>query len=267
MEDNALIVRDEGVRLGALQLAGPGDVINRAATIASELYKIVEDKKLYSMIQGKKFPRVEAWTTVGGMVGVIPQEAKDAPPKLTIQPDGYEEYEATVELVRVSDGAIVGRASAIVGTDEKTWASRPRYARRSMAVTRATGKAYRLGFSWIMSLAGYEPTPAEEMDGVIEGHYTEPQQQTTKTKTTPRKTANGHGPAAPVASAPQVLVDAGICNDIPSAAGLLNSHVPAEVRGDNDALVAWGKLYRSWRDAGTEPSAAAENATAGIALD
>ncbi len=29
--------------------------------------------------------------------------------------------------------------------------------------TRATGKACRLAFSWIMKLAGYEPTPAEEM--------------------------------------------------------------------------------------------------------
>jgi hypothetical protein len=32
-----------------------------------------------------------------------------------------------------------------------------------MAQTRATGKACRLAFSWIMSLAGYEPTPAEEI--------------------------------------------------------------------------------------------------------
>ena len=43
------------------------------------------------------------------------------------------------------------------------WSTRPRYARRSMAQTRATGKACRLAFSWIMALAGYEPTPAEEM--------------------------------------------------------------------------------------------------------
>lgn len=29
--------------------------------------------------------------------------------------------------------------------------------------TRAMGKAYRMAFSWIIKLAGYEPTPAEEM--------------------------------------------------------------------------------------------------------
>jgi len=82
--------------------------------------------------------------------------------------------EATVELIRASDGAIIGRGSAICGMDESTWASRPRYARRSMAITRATGKAFRLGYSWIITLAGYAPTPAEEMtDDVVEGEYTE----------------------------------------------------------------------------------------------
>jgi hypothetical protein len=37
-----------------------------------------------------------------------------------------------------------------------------------MAQTRATGKACRLAFSWIMSLAGYEPTPAEEMMPIVD---------------------------------------------------------------------------------------------------
>jgi len=253
-EAKELTVRDEGVRLGALQLTGPGDVVNRAASVASELAKIVENKKLYSMIQGKKFPRVEAWTTVGGMLGVVPREAE--PPKLTQYDDGYEEYEATVELVRVSDGAIVGRASAIVGTDEQTWKNRPRYARRSMAVTRATGKAYRLGFSWIMSLAGYEPTPAEEMDGVVEGQYTEAPHPSA-----PPKKGNGNGGAFnPV----EVLVEAGVCENNPAAASLLNRYVPAKVRTDKETLVTWGKLYRAWRDAGADPQPAAENASAGV---
>jgi len=85
-------------------------------------------------------------------------------------------------LIRSSDGKLIGRASALCGMDEKdrygkpTWATRPEYARRSMAVTRATGKAFRLGFSWIMTLAGYAPTPAEEIgDDVIEGEIIEAQ--------------------------------------------------------------------------------------------
>lgn len=62
----------------------------------------------------------------------------------------------------MSDGACISRASAECG-EEKPWNTRARYARRSMAQTRATGKACRLAFSWVMSLAGYEPTPFEEM--------------------------------------------------------------------------------------------------------
>ena len=32
-----------------------------------------------------------------------------------------------------------------------------------MAQTRALGKAYRMALSWIVKMADYEPTPAEEM--------------------------------------------------------------------------------------------------------
>ena len=32
-----------------------------------------------------------------------------------------------------------------------------------MAVTRATSRAFRQKYSWVMALAGYEPTPADEM--------------------------------------------------------------------------------------------------------
>jgi hypothetical protein len=38
----------------------------------------------------------------------------------------------------------------------------------SMAQTRAGAKALRNAFAWVVVLAGYQPTPAEEMDGVID---------------------------------------------------------------------------------------------------
>jgi len=71
---------------------------------------------------------------------------------------------AVVELVRMSDGVVLSRASATAGAaDDPPWNGRPRYQQRSMAITRATGKVCRLAFSWVMVLAGYSPTPAEEM--------------------------------------------------------------------------------------------------------
>lgn len=158
MEDqNAITITVEPeIRLGTLAVKSPAAMVERAAEIATALGKVVEDRKLYTVISGKKFVRVEGWSTLGAMLGVIPREVS-----VTEHESG--DFESVVELVRVTDGAMVGRGSAIVGSDEPTWNKRPRYARRSMSITRATGKAYRLGFSWIMNLAGYEPTPAEEM--------------------------------------------------------------------------------------------------------
>ena len=169
-EDKSLVVKGDGVQLGSLVLANPEQVVASATAIATELGKIIDRQKLASIVSGKKFVRVEGWTTLGALLGVIPVEVSND------EEDGI--FTAVVELRRMSDGAVVGRASAECGSPdeldrkrEPTWANRARYARKSMAATRATGKAFRLSFSWIMSLAGYEVTPWEEMEGVIEGDY------------------------------------------------------------------------------------------------
>jgi len=154
----------EVIQLGTLNTTGPQALVARASEIATVLADLIKQRKLYTTISGKAYVRVEGWSTLGAMLGVVPREVSV---ERNIYEDAHgimvEDYEATVELVRVTDGAVIGRGSALVSTDESRWRGRDRYARRSMAITRATGKAFRLSFSWIMALAGYEPTPAEEM--------------------------------------------------------------------------------------------------------
>jgi hypothetical protein len=147
-----------------LELYGKQEIITSAVSMASTLGNIIRQQRLVTNIKGKEYVNVEGWTTLAAMLGVIPREVA------TTEQDGI--YTAIVELARIRDGAIIGRASAECG-EEEPWASRPRYARRSMAQTRATGKACRLAFSWIMKLAGYEPTPAEEMPSEQEPESTE----------------------------------------------------------------------------------------------
>ena len=156
MSDEIVEGKVEIVRLGAIEATSPNDVVIRATGMAKTLADIITSRRLYTTINDKKYVQVEGWSTLGAMMGVLPREVE-------VYERENGDFEATVELIRTSDCAVVGRASSIVSSDEKLWKGRERYARRSMAVTRATGKAYRLGFSWIMSLAGYEPTPAEEM--------------------------------------------------------------------------------------------------------
>lgn len=147
------------VELGTLQASTPTALVAGATQISDQLAKIIRDKKLANKIQGKEYVRVEGWTTLAALLGVIAREDK-----CEQQDDGS--FIATVSLVRMSDGNVISTASAECGMDEPKWANGPRYARRSMAITRATGKAARLAFSWIMALAGFQPTPAEEMDGI-----------------------------------------------------------------------------------------------------
>ena len=160
-------VTSSSVALGTLQASSPAALVSGAAELASQLAIVIKKQNLATVIKGKQFVNVEGWTTLATMLGVTAREV------CTVESEGV--YVATVELVRMSDGACISKASAECGSSDELdkygkpiWSTRPRYARRSMAQTRATGKACRLAFSWIMSLAGYEPTPAEEMIPIVE---------------------------------------------------------------------------------------------------
>jgi hypothetical protein len=157
----ALVVQQPGQALVAADRPdGPAEMMAKATSLANALRDMVEAQKLYAVISGKKYPQVEAWMTIGRMDNVVARESS----RPIRHDDGS--YEAEVELVRLSDGMVIGRASALCGMpDDKPWATRAEYARRSMAVTRATSRAFRQQYSWIMALAGYEPTPADEMPG------------------------------------------------------------------------------------------------------
>lgn len=145
------------IRLGSLAIADPKEMIHRAAGLADALAEIINQQKLFTVIKNKKYVWAEGWTTMGAMIGVTPIEESCEP-----LPDG-KGYRAKVKLVRLFDGMQVGGASAICRQTEKGWNPDDDYATHSKAITRATGKAFRLSFAWIMKLAGFEATPAAEI--------------------------------------------------------------------------------------------------------
>ena len=167
---NEMVVRDEvEISLGQLTFSDPSAMVKQAEIVAGTLSGIIDKQGLFKQIGNNKYVKVEGWTTLGAMLGVVPRAVSVKEIR-----DGV--FEATVELVRVSDGMVVGRGIAECGDPDEidkygnpTWADRATFAKKSMAQTRATGKAFRLSFSWIVTLAGYQPTPAEEMDGFGSG--------------------------------------------------------------------------------------------------
>lgn len=183
IENTVIPVTAAPVSLGILQVSSPAALVTGASEMAQELAKIINKQGLFTVIQGRQHVNVEGWTTLAVMLGCVAREVE------TVERDGV--YVATVELVRMADGACISRASAECGSDDEKdrsgkpiWAGRPRYARRSMAQTRATSKACRLAFSWIMQLAGYAVTPAEEMIFAADNQPkpTQPQPRSSYTK-------------------------------------------------------------------------------------
>jgi hypothetical protein len=152
-EDNLPAIR-EAAPVNLFGTDDPSEVIRRATSVADQLKTVLRDQKLITNISGKEHVRVEGWTLLGTMLGVFPVC------EWTRQVDNG--WEARVEA-RTLSGAVVGAAEAECLRSEKMWSSRDDYAIRSMAQTRATSKALRQPLGFVVSLAGFDPTPAEEM--------------------------------------------------------------------------------------------------------
>lgn len=140
-------------------LENPQGFVAGYVAMADELARVIRDKQLASAISGRQYVRVEGWTLLGSMLGVFPICVWTRPVERDGAPVGWE---ARVEA-RTRDGAVVGAAEAECLRDESKWKSRDDYALRSMAQTRATSKALRQPLGFVMTIAGFEATPAEEV--------------------------------------------------------------------------------------------------------
>lgn len=127
---------------------------------AKSLTKIVEEQKLFAMINGKKHLLVEAWQTIGMGYGL---SAAVKETEILCNQLGVETGARAGVVIYNKHGVVVGGAVAYCMCGEGDWGNRNTNQRISMAGTRATSKALRLLLSWVVVLAGYEPTPAEEM--------------------------------------------------------------------------------------------------------
>jgi hypothetical protein len=138
----------------------PDLIIAKAAGIAKVLKKVITDQKMAIRIGSSEYIKVEGWTTLGALLGVFPKVEYTR--ELTDGEGVSEGWEAAVVVVN-SQGVEIGRAEAECLRAEKNWKGRDDFALRSMAQTRAMGKALRMPLGWIAVMSGFEATPAEEM--------------------------------------------------------------------------------------------------------
>jgi hypothetical protein len=149
----------------------PLEVVQRATAVADALKQVLDHQGLTSNISGKKYVEVTGWQTVGTMLGVVPVVEWTRPVDGPSHQKGAHGWDARVEA-RTLDGRVVGGAEARCSRAERTWANREDYALKSMAQTRATSKALRGVLGFVVSLAGFNTTPMEEMpqpDPIVDG--------------------------------------------------------------------------------------------------
>ena len=146
-----------------IQLTNPSyELINKDSMLklSTELSQLIKEKGLSSNIQGKQFVNVEGWQFAGASLGLMPIITLTT----DLSKDDEIKYMATCEVRNITTGQLVATGIALCSNKEKTKRFFDEYAILSMAQTRAIGKAYRNLLAWLMKAAGFEATPAEEMD-------------------------------------------------------------------------------------------------------
>lgn len=144
------------------QLIDPDKQIEFARRAATALTAIISTKKNKVVLNGEQYIEFEDWQTIARFYNI------------TVGVDWTKEimregklhgFEAKA-IVYNSAGSIISSAEASCLRDEGNWKSKPEFQLKSMAQTRASAKALRNVLAWVVVLAGFKATPAEEMDGV-----------------------------------------------------------------------------------------------------
>lgn len=153
----------EIVPIGQVSIYQSTDAMEQLAEArerAKVLVEVVNEQGLAKRFGSNPKPHVfvEGWQFLASQFGLIPE--------IEWTKELEDGWEARAALRRLSDGAVISHGDGECRETESNWKGRDSYAIRSMAQTRAVSKVCRIALSSVMVMAGFNATPAEEMDGV-----------------------------------------------------------------------------------------------------
>ena len=130
--------------------------------LATHLQTFFKEQKLVSQIQDRDYVKVAGWQYAGTKLGIVPmvEEVADQSSEKEIR------YQTRVALLNIHTNQYVGCGFGLCSNTEHKKQKNPAYAIQSLSQTRAIGKAYRNLLGWVIELAGFSSTPAEEMEGL-----------------------------------------------------------------------------------------------------
>lgn len=131
----------------------PAEVVKMAAVVKNHIIQ----HGLFTEIMGNKYVWVDGWTFAGFLLGLRPQVESVE----NLSTGTEYKYKATTKIYRGDQVVSVGMA--LCSNKENKKKTFDEYAVMSMSQTRSIGRAYRNLIGFVIRLAGYDATPADEM--------------------------------------------------------------------------------------------------------
>jgi hypothetical protein len=229
----------------------PPEIIEGARGAAIELQKVISTKKKRVIFNGEQYLEFEDWQLLGRFYNMTVQvKASDFISYGDSKKDEViQGFWARADVLQF--GTVISSAEAMCLNDEPNWSRKPLFQLRSMAQTRACAKALRNVLSYVAVLAGYRPTPAEEMEEMAKSDAA------AKKRMPQPKSAAPQAPAEPKASENEIISKdeqskfvkicqgAEIPNDIVKTKMLeFGYKSSAEIRrGDFESLCKWAANF------------------------
>jgi hypothetical protein len=169
---------------GGLTLLGnPKQMLRQAQEVAEVLMDVVLKQKLYQDIGKSRHIEVPAWQFAAHFYGISAKIVEGATVPYVDELTGAAGFKSRAEAMLISTGQVISAGEALCLNNEDNWSMRPKYEYQngnrvqtgqvhvpsfqlmSMAQTRAIGKALSNILRFVVVLAGFADTPAEEMTG------------------------------------------------------------------------------------------------------
>lgn len=194
MATEGLQIYQPDAQVGELKLwRPPEEVLIEAQQAAAALQKRIAGKKKKVVFNGEQYIENDDWQMLSNFFGYAPKiESTEF-----VEYGDVQGFKAVAVLLNERTGMVVGRGEALCLDEEENWGPRTKYEYRdvldaqghkiwennkprrervavgevdtplfqlaSMAQTRACNKAMSNKLKWVVSLAGYATTPAEDM--------------------------------------------------------------------------------------------------------
>lgn len=188
MSDQGLMqVSDDTFEFLQIQRA-PAQVLEEAKLAAVAIRDVIAKKVKPVIMNGEQYLEFEDWQTVGRFYGVTAEVEWTR----YCEFGGARGFEARAVAKHALSGRVISAGESMCLNDEPRWSARPKYEwktiegrkvkqqvgeeavplaqLRSMAQTRAGSKALRNVLAWVVVLAGYKATPAEELETEADGN-------------------------------------------------------------------------------------------------